>query len=498
MTPQELKNSILQLAIQGKLVEQRPEEGTAEELYRQIQEEKQALIRAGKIKKEKPLPEITEDEVPFEIPEGWKWVRLVELGSFSSGKTPTMEEMKYWNNGTVQWFTSKDMKNKYLYESEMKITELAASEMTKYPVGTLLMVVRSGILKRMLPLCILTQESTINQDIKAYQLYDLSISEYVYYMIKGLESHILKKYRKQVTTVDSLKFEEFSKEMLVPLPPLTEQKRIVARLEELLPLIDRYEAAWSRLEDFNKRFPGDMQKSILQLAIQGKLVEQRPEEGTGEELYRQIQEEKQAFIRAGKVKKEKPLPEITEDEVPFEIPEGWKWVKLGSILLFIGTGKSIRCNEVVPNDEEIGIVKVSAGTWGEFREEESKTCISKNDWNKEYQITNGDFLISRANTKKLVGACVLVDKIEKKLMLSDKILRIKYASDIELRYVLYAMRSSFVRTQIESFATGTSDSMKNISQIDIKKLILPLPPLAEQKRIVARLEELLPLCERLK
>ena len=237
--PADMQKSILQLAIQGKLTEQRLEEGTGEELYRQIQKEKQSLIKAGKIKKEKPLSEITYDEIPFDIPESWKWVRLVELGVFSSGKTPTMGESKYWKNGTVQWFTSKDMKKKYLDKSEMQITELAASEMIKYPAGTLLMVVRSGILKRMLPLCILTQDSTINQDIKAYRLFDSSISEYVYFMIKGLETYILENYRKQVTTVDSLKFDEFSKEMLVPLPPLAEQKRIVAKLEELLPLCER-------------------------------------------------------------------------------------------------------------------------------------------------------------------------------------------------------------------------------------------------------------------
>ena len=120
--------------------------------------------------------------------------------------------------------------------------------------------------------------------------------------------------------------------MILPLPPLAEQKRIVAKLEDLLPLIDRYEKAWSRLEEFNRRFPADMQKSLLQMAIQGKLVEQRPEEGTGEELYRQIQAEKQKLICEGKIKKEKPLPEIAEDEVPFEIPESWKWVRVAQVV----------------------------------------------------------------------------------------------------------------------------------------------------------------------
>ena len=119
-----------------------------------------------------------------------------------------------------------------------------------------------------------------------------------------------------------------TEKMLIPVPPLAEQKSIVAKIEELLPLIDRYEKAWSRLEDFNKRFPVDMQKSILQMAIQGKLVEQRSEEGTGEELYQQIQAEKQKLIKEGKIKKEKPLPEISEDEIPFDIPDTWLWVRL--------------------------------------------------------------------------------------------------------------------------------------------------------------------------
>ena len=237
--PEDMKKSLLQYAIQGKLVEQRPEEGTAEELFAQIQEEKQRLIAEKKIKKEKPLPEITEDEKPFDIPESWKWVRLVELGSFSSGKTPDMTNRLFWDNGTVNWMTSKDMKEKFLSESQMKITTAAAQGMTVYEPGTLLIVVRSGILKRMLPLCVLTQQSTINQDLKAYSMFCTDMSNYVYYMLKALEPSILFNYTKRVTTVDSLKFDEFSRQMLVPLPPLAEQKRIVEKLEQLLLLCDK-------------------------------------------------------------------------------------------------------------------------------------------------------------------------------------------------------------------------------------------------------------------
>lgn len=232
--PEDMKKSILQYAIQGKLVEQRPEEGTAEELYQQIQEEKKKMIKENMIKKEKPLAEITEDEIPFEIPNGWKWVRLRSLGSFSSGKTPTMSENKYWENGNVPWITSKDMKKKYLSTSEMLITKAAASEMKIYTKGTMLMVVRSGILKRLLPIAILTEDSTINQDIKAFSLYIPEMVEYVYTVLKGLENRILHEYRKQVTTVDSLRFEEFQ-DMPIPLPPIAEQHRIVAKVEELLP-----------------------------------------------------------------------------------------------------------------------------------------------------------------------------------------------------------------------------------------------------------------------
>ena len=247
--PERLKKSILQEAVQGKLVPQDPSDEPAEALLERIRAEKQRLIKEGKIKKDKHESVIfrrdnshyekrgseevcIDDEIPFEIPENWAWARLSSFGVFSSGKTPSMSNPQFWN-GNVPWVTSKDMKRPVIMDSEMHITELAASTMQIYPAGTLLLVARSGILKRLLPLCTLGIDSTINQDIKAFSLYDVALSEWLYYGIKAFEPYILKELVKSVTTVESLKFDEFSA-MLIPVPPLPEQRRIIFAIKEAL------------------------------------------------------------------------------------------------------------------------------------------------------------------------------------------------------------------------------------------------------------------------
>ena len=250
--PEALKKSILQEAVQGKLVPQDPSDEPAETLLERIRVEKQRLIKEGKIKKNKHESIIfrrdnshyekrgseevcIDDEIPFEIPENWAWARLSSFGVFSSGKTPSMSNPQLWN-GNVPWVTSKDMKRPVIMDSEMHITELAASTMQIYPAGTLLLVARSGILKRLLPLCTLGIDSTINQDIKAFSLYDVALSEWLYYGIKAFEPYILKELVKSVTTVESLKFDEFSA-MLIPVPPLSEQRRIIFAIKEVLSLL---------------------------------------------------------------------------------------------------------------------------------------------------------------------------------------------------------------------------------------------------------------------
>ena len=250
--PEALKKSILQEAVQGKLVPQDPSDEPAEALLERIRAEKQRLIKEGKIKKDKHESVIfrrdnshyekrgseevcIDEEIPFEIPENWAWARLSSFGVFSSGKTPSMSNPQFWN-GYVPWVTSKDMKRPVITDSEMHISELAAATMQLYPAGTLLLVARSGILKRLLPLCKLGIDSTINQDIKAFSLYDIELSEWLFYGIKAFEPFILKELVKSVTTVESLKFDEFAA-MLIPVPPLSEQRRIIAAIKTAMNLL---------------------------------------------------------------------------------------------------------------------------------------------------------------------------------------------------------------------------------------------------------------------
>ena len=282
--------------------------------------------------------------------------------------------------------------------------------------------------------------------------------------------------------------------LLIPLPPLAEQKRIVAKIEELLPYVDCYVAAYEKLEQFNAKFPEDMKKSILQYAIQGKLVEQRPEEGTGEELYQQILKEKKRLIKEGKIKKEKPLTEIAEDEIPFDIPESWKWVKVGSLAV-VQSSKRVFEKDYVSD----GIPFFRSKEIGDlYRNEPIKTelFIAEEHYNslaEEYGVPQiGDILITSVGT---IGNTWICDG--RKFYYKDgNITQICGNQFFDSKYVECFLHSPLFEKQALSTVAGTAYSALTI--IKLKNLIMPLPPLAEQKRIVAKLEEILPLCERLK
>ena len=269
---------------------------------------------------------------------------------------------------------------------------------------------------------------------------------------------------------------------IVPLPPLGEQQRIVTKIEELLQYIDRYEQAWSKLEDFNKRFPSDMQKSLLQMAIQGKLVEQRPEEGTGEELYRQIQAEKKRLIKAGKIKPDKQLPEITEDEKPFDIPESWKWARLGETISLL-SGVDFKPEEY--NDTQKGVPYITGASSLSM----DKVLISRWTETPKVMARRDDILLVCKGSG--YGKTVICDIDAAHI--ARQIMAIRHFGIICTRYLKMFLEANL--TIIKSNGQGV---IPGIDRGSVLNMAFPLPPLAEQKRIVAKLEQLLPLCEKLK
>lgn len=488
MTPQELKSSILQLAIQGKLVDQRPEEGTGEELYQQIQAEKQKLIKAGTIKKEKPFSKIAEDEIPFDIPENWCWVHVAQIVTLN----PKNDLDDNLDTAFIPMSCVSDgFRNTHTFE--VKKWGAIKKGFTHFADGDI------GVAK--ITPCFQNRKSVVFRNLIngygagttelsiARVINDTVLREYLLWFFKT-EYFIANGVKSFTGTAGQQRIhKDYLATCLLPLPPLAEQKRIVAKIEELLPYIDRYEKAWSKLEDFNKRFPVDMQKSILQMAIQGKLAEQRPEEGTGEELYQQIQAEKQRLIKAGKIKKEKPLPENSENEIPFDVPESWKWVRLSNVVdVRDGTHDTPKyVSDGVPLVTSKNLVNGAI----DF---ETAKLISHDDSqaiNVRSGVDDGDILFAMIGT---IGNPVLVKKDRDFSIKNMALFKQINAEMFYMPFLMMYLRK--VQDDMKKQANASVQSFVSLSYL--RNYLLPLPPLAEQKRIVAKLEEILPLCEQLK
>lgn len=487
MTPQQLKNSILQLAIQGKLVEQRPEEGTAKELLQEISAEKGRLIREGKIKKAKPLPEISEDEIPFEVPESWEWVRLGDI-VYNQGQEKPIEPFAYIDIGSI------DNTKQCLSEKENIILPENAPSRARKKVkkGDIIYATVRPYLHNM---CIIDREFSrepIASTGFAVMTTHVGVNNrylFFYLLAPTFDAYVNSNENSKGVAYPAIN-DKALYSAIIPLPPLAEQHRIVSKIEELLPYIDQYEKAYTKLTAWNKKFPEAIRQSILQYAMEGKLVEQRPEEGTAEELLREIRAEKARLVKEGKIKKTKPLPEISEDEIPFEVPESWMWVRLGDILSSLTDGTHKTPKYTVSGIPFISVKNISS----RFLSFENTKFISAREHEeliKRCHPEKGDILLSKVGT---TGIPVIIAS-EQEFSIFVSIALLKFSSHMYAPYLLRAIESPNVQEQCKTHTRGVGN--KNWVLNDIANTILPLPPLAEQKRIVTRIEELLFHCNAL-
>ena len=483
MNAQQLRNSILQQAIQGKLVPQDPTDEPASVLLQRIRKEKECLVKEGKLKKKdlesKP---IDEDEIPFEIPESWEWVRLKSIVSvLGDGIHGTPE---YDISGRYYFINGNNLsKNKIVIKASTgRVNEIEYQKYKKELSNRTILVSINGTIGNVGHYN--GEPVILGKSACYFNLISVELKEYVTLL---LYTDYFLKYAIENATGSTIKNVSLAvmKDFLLPLPPLAEQRRIVAKIEELMPLVERYGKAQQALDQLNESLPARLRQSILQEAIQGRLVPQDPKEEPASELLKRIRKEKEQLVKEGKLKK-KDLESklIEEDEIPFEIPEGWDWCRL-SDLANMYTGNSIS----------------EAEKKAKYTEVKGMEYIGTKDVSFEHVIdyANGiaipdkDLASFRIAPAKAILLCVeggsagrKIGIIDRNVCFGNKLCCFDTYIDIN-KYLYYYLQSPLFK---EVFKSNIMGIIGGVSIKTMKDLVVPLPPLSEQKRIVAKVEEL--------
>ena len=506
MTAQQLKNSILQMAVQGKLVPQDPNDEPASVLLECIRAEKERLIKEKKIKREKnpsvifkgadntPYEKIGDevrslaDEVPFDIPDSWEWVRFGNIvANYDSKRRPVTKEQRKNEHGYYDYYGATgaiDRVDDYIFEGEyLMIGEDGGNFFTERDNA----FIASG-------------RFWANNHVHIVQ----PILCDIHFLKHFLDSCNLPK----MGLINGIAVPKLNQEhlnsILVPLPPLSEQEAIVAELSKYAPLLDEYQLAYSEIKLLNDSFPERLKKSILQEAVQGKLVPQDPSDEPAEALLERIRAEKQRLIKEGKIKKDKHESVIfrrdnshyekrgseevcIDEEIPFEIPENWAWCRLGSILEKLTDGTHSTPKYTDSGVPFISVKDVSSGVLS-F---DSAKHISESEHRELYKRCDpkrGDILLTKVGT---TGIPVIVDTNEEfSLFVSVAQLRFSHLM-LDANYLLLLIESPLVQQQCTEHTRGVGN--KNWVMRDIANTLVAIPPLAEQKRIVAFYTSITPL-----
>ena len=477
MTPEQLRASILQQAMEGKLVEQDPNDEPASVLLEKIAKEKARLIKEKKIKRTKKLPEITDDEKPFEIPDSWEWVRITDLANITMGQAP---KSNYVNTKKVgnEFHQGKSFFGKKIIQESDKYTELDNKLISP---NSIVMAVRAPVGN----VNITNRTIYVGRGLAGIEPFSGVDLNFLFSFLRTRKSS----YETQATgsTFKAING-DIVRKTCVPLPPFDEQKRIVARLDQLMPLVDEYAEAYDKLKKLDDGFNDKLKQSLLQYAMEGKLVKQDPNDEPASVLLEKIAEEKARLIKEKKIKRTKKLPAITDDEKPFDIPDSWEWVKLGEIGNYIQRGRSPKYDKVNHNHP---IISQKCIQWSGITLQDAK-FITQEFFEKleNYRFVQKNDILWNSTGTGTVGRANVVREEFEKVPVDSHVTLIRVNRNVDPQFIYYYLISPIIQNNLDEYLTGTT-KQKELGLNSILNVVLPIPPINEQKRIVAKLDQLM-------
>ena len=481
MTPEQLRASILQQAMEGKLVKQDPNDEPASVLLEKITEEKARLIKEKKIKRTKKLPAITDEEKPFDIPGSWEWVRLGQLAS--SVRYGFTDSAK--GSGNARFIRITDIQHGSVNWNNVPFCNVPSEKLDDLRLlnNDILIARTGGTVGKSFIVHDVEQTSVFASYLIRIRMVNIQLTNFIAYFLQSPLYWKAISEKQSGTGQPNVNASKLS-EIIIPLPSLEEQKRIVAKIEKLMPLVDEYAEAYDKLKKLDDGFNDKLKQSLLQYAMEGKLVKQDPNDEPASVLLEKIAEEKARLIREKKIKRTKKLPEVTDDEKPFEIPDSWEWVRLGNLVRFT-LGKTPKRS--MPEYWESGTIPwVSISDLNNATLKQTKEHITPKAYSEVFGET-----ISTAGTmlmsfKLTIGKVSIlgIDAVHNEAIISiypyidaNKIIR-----DYLYKVLPFISQHGDFNTAIKG---------KTLNKKSLSNLLIPLPPLAEQKRIVAKLDQLM-------
>ena len=500
MTAKDLKNALLQEAVQGKLVPQIASEGNARDLLEEIRRERLshgldfANAKSGKRKSKKETAlagsnpcDITEEEIPFDIPESWCWCKLGEICNLTSGQDLIPEQYNSQNKGIPYITGASNFSNENIIVNRWTEYARAIAEEND------LLLTCKGTVGEMAFLH--EKKVHIARQVMGLHFNKKIDSRYMKYFITTQINNLKSKAKSMIPGIardDVIK-------LTIPLPPLAEQKRIVAAIEKFMPLIEEYGKKETQLKAINEKIGTLTKKAILQEAVQGKLVPQNTDEGNAKDLLEEIKKEKAKLIKEGKIKKEKPLPEISEDEIPFDIPENWCWCRVGDLF---STMSGLGYKKDVLSEKSSKMIRVLRGgnildTSYVFKEDD---ILISDKYVKSELFLRKNYLITPAVTSlEHIGKIGYIEKDYDDTVVGGFVLMLlpHFSDEVLSKYCLYLFGTRWFRDMCKEITHKSGQAFYNLSRDKLLNLVIPVPPLAEQKRIIVAIKKMLQLCEKL-